>query len=70
MMASCRCPAKLSGGYAAPAVSVLRGSLWRPFGSIWRSTPAFLDLAAALELVEMMFQELLHVRFLVVDFMP
>lgn len=47
-----------------------RGSLWRPFGSLWRSTFAFLDFVAALELVEMVFQELLHVRFLVVDFMP
>ena len=46
------------------------GSLWRPSGSLWRSARLLFHLAAAPELVEMIFQELLHVRFLVIDFMP
>ena len=46
------------------------GSLWRPSGSLWRSALLLFHLAATPELVEMIFQELLHVRFLVIDFMP
>ena len=70
MIASCRCPANVSRGFAAASVLAPRGSLWRRDGSIWRLTLAFLDLAAARELVEMIFQKLLHVRFLVVDLVP
>ena len=51
-------------------VTLRRGSLWRRFGSVWRSTARLFHFAAAHELVEMIFQEVLHVRFLVVDFMP